>query len=317
MVINTNAQRWASLLVFGGMLLCSLSVFAQKSKSEAKKGRQQTALMAEEKFSCCISGEESHEPKNADAAFMGVAASTDFGKLHEEPLPFTLENPRGNDISFSCTDGRQGKAYLIKSASPSDNYLVVIQEWWGLNDHIRKESEKYYDALGGKVNVIAVDLYDGKVAATVDSAQKYIGEALRSKRKETILQGAMDFAGSNAKIYTIGWCFGGMMSLQTAINGGDRVKGCVMYYGQPEKDDARIAMIKCDVLGIFGTQDRGIPNAVVDDFAAKMERAGKKFNLVRYDAVHAFANPSNPGYNKEFGEDAFLKSVSFLKEKMK
>jgi carboxymethylenebutenolidase len=95
------------------------------------------------------------------------------------------------------------------------------------------------------------------------------------------------------------------------------MKGCVMYYGTPEKDKEKMAKIQCDVLGIFGTQDRGIPNETVDAFAASMKEAGKSFTLVRYDAVHAFANPSNPGYNKEFGEDAFQKSIAFLKARMK
>jgi len=155
------------------------------------------------------------------------------------------------------------------------------------------------------------------VAATVDSAQKLIRAALGSKRKETILQGALNFAGNNANVYSVGWCFGGMMSLQTAIMGGSKMKGCIMYYGTPEKNDARIAQIKCDVLGIFGTQDRSIPNETVDKFAEQMKTAGKKFTLERYDAPHAFANPSNPGYNKQYGDDAFGKSVAFLKTRIK
>ncbi len=287
-----------------------------KAKSKAPKNIT-TPEMLLAKSGCCMEAADAEEGTGVDGVFMEKAGTAEFGKLHEEPLPFTLENPLGSNIIYNCKDGAPGRAYLINSVKPSQNYLIVIQEWWGLNDHIKQEAEKLYAALGKEVNVIAVDLYDGKIASTVDSAQKYIGEALRSKRKETILDGAMDFAGKGANIYTIGWCFGGMMSLQTAINGSEKVKGCVMYYGQPEKDEARIANIKCDVLGIFGTQDRGIPNASVDEFAGKMEKAGKKFELVRYDAVHAFANPSNPGYNKEFGDDAFSKSVTFLKARIK
>lgn len=307
---------WASLPFLVGLLMFPfVEGRAQKSKAKQKKEKEETACH-DTGASCCHSAEEEKKSSATDVAFMQVAGTKDFGSLHEEPAAFVLANPKGSDILYNCEDGQPGKGYFLKAEVPSDNFLIVIQEWWGLNDHIRKEAEKYYTAFGGKVNVLAVDLYDGKIAATVDSAQKLIGEALRSNRKETILKGAMDFAGKDAKIYTLGWCFGGMMSLQTAINGGDRVKGCVMYYGQPEKDEARIAKIQCDVLGIFGTQDRGIPNNVVDDFALKMVKAGKQFELIRYDAVHAFANPSNPGYNKEFGEDAFQKTVAFLKARM-
>ncbi len=303
-------KRTIILIVLSCMVM---PVIGQKAKA-TKKAKPE--LVAED-HSCCIGPSEVDAGKSTDASFMDIASSKDFGKLHEEPLPFTLENPAGFMIMFPCEDGIAGRGYLIGATASTNNYLIVIQEWWGLNDHIKLEAEKYYHALGGKVHVIAVDLYDGKVAATVDSAQKYIGEALRSQRKENILAGAINYAGSDANIYTLGWCFGGMMSLQTAINAGTKVKGCVMYYGSPEKDDARISKISCDVLGIFGTQDRGIPNEAVDGFAEKMKTAGKSFELIRYDAVHAFANPSNPGYNKEYGEDAFNKSVAFLKTRIK
>lgn len=304
-------------LLLSGIFAFSIT-YAQSTKVKSKAPKDiTTPKMALAKSGCCMEGPETVDGTSVDGAFMEKAGTAEFGKLHEEPLPFTLENPQGSDIIYNCKDNVPGRAYLIKSAKPSKSYLIVIQEWWGLNDHIKQEAEKLYAALGKDVNVIAVDLYDGKIASTVDSAQKYIGEALKSKRKETILDGALDFAGNGANVYTIGWCFGGMMSLQTAINSSEKVKGCIMYYGQPEKDEARIANIKCDVLGIFGTQDRGISNASVDEFAEKMEKAGKKFKLVRYDAVHAFANPSNPGYNKEFGDDAFAKSVAFLKARIK
>ena len=299
------------------MIGCLALLCAGTSLAQGKKNKKISLAETEkacEQFSCC---EEPAGADGTDASFMAVATTKEFGSMHLEPLPFELENPLGSMVQYPCADGQAAQGYMIKATQPSNRYLIVIQEWWGLNDHIKKEAEKYYQALGGQVNVLAVDLYDGKVAATVDSAQKLIRAALGSKRKETILQGALDFAGPKGEVYTVGWCFGGMMSLQTAIMGGSKMKGCVMYYGTPEKDKEKMAKIQCDVLGIFGTQDRGIPNETVDAFAATMKEAGKSFTLVRYDAVHAFANPSNPGYNKEFGEDAFQKSIAFLKARMK
>jgi carboxymethylenebutenolidase len=294
------------------MAAMAAPLFAQQKKSK------KTDLAPQEKvcetLSCCQSAADDN---GVDANFMAVATTKDFGSMHQEPLPFVLEDQKGSMITYACADGKAANAYEIKAGSATNNYLIVIQEWWGLNDHIKKEAEHFYNALDGKVNVLAVDLYDGKVAATVDSAQKFIREALSSKRKEAILKGAISYAGPKANIYSVGWCFGGMMSLQTAIMGGGQMKGCIMYYGSPEKDKAKIATIQCDVLGIFGTKDRSIPNETVDAFAANMKEAGKNFTLVRYDAVHAFANPSNPGYNQEFGDDAFSKSVAFLKERLK
>lgn len=249
--------------------------------------------------------------------FAGQIAEDAFVGLHQAPTPFVLEQPRGGMIMYNCKDGVPGNGYLLQSKNGSKDLLIVIQEWWGLNDHIKAEAEKYYKALGENINVLAVDLYDGKVATTMDSARKYIGEAMQSNRKEVLLQGAIDYAKPGGKIFTVGWCFGGMMSLQAAIMGGNRISGAIMYYGQPERSEEKIKQIKCDVLGIFGTQDRGIPNESVDSFAEKMKEAGKSFTLVRYDAVHAFANPGNPGYQAAFAEDAFAKSIAFLEKRLK
>lgn len=238
-----------------------------------------------------------------------------FVALHNPPTPLVLEQPMGGMIMYHCADGQPGRGYLLQSKNGGKDLLIVIQEWWGLNDHIKAEAEKYYTALGENINVLAVDLYDGKVATTTDSARKYISQALQSNRKEALLEGALNYAQAGARIFTVGWCFGGMMSLQTAIMGGSRVAGCIMYYGQPERSVEKIAKLQCDVLGIFGTQDRGIPNESVDEFATKMKEAGKSFTLVRYDAVHAFANPGNPGYQAAFAEDAFAKSIDFIQKK--
>ncbi len=287
---------------------CIFSAEAQKGKASAIK---KTCLSA----SCC--NDNSKSALTGMDAFATQAATESFAALHEAPLEFTLENPKGTNITFATQDGKQGRGYEIKATQPTNNYLIVIQEWWGLNDHIRQESENYYTALEGKVNVLAVDLYDGKVAATPDSAKSLVIAAMQSNRKEIILTGALAYAGSNANIYTIGWCFGGMMSLQTGILAGKQGKGTVMYYGQPETDDAKLKNLSADVLGIFGTQDKSIPNETVDQFAVKMKSLGKSFQLERYDAPHAFANPSNPSYNATARDDAFKKSVAFLKARIK
>jgi carboxymethylenebutenolidase len=82
-------------------------------------------------------------------------------------------------------------------------------------------------------------------------------------------------------------------------------------------DDDKLRQLNADVLGIFGTQDKSIPNESVDQFAAKMKSLGKSFQLERYEAPHAFANPSNPSYNAAAREDAFKKSIAFLKSHLK
>lgn len=243
------------------------------------------------------------------------AADPKFVKLHENPKYYKLENPIGTMITFKAATGNDAGGYFIKAKKKSNKWLLVIQEWWGLNDYIKKEAETFYSELGD-VNVLAIDMYDGKVASTSDSAGIYMRNASPA-RLESIVRGAIAFAGADAKIYTVGWCFGGGWSLQSTILAGKQAAGCVMYYGRPEKDIERLKTINCDVIGFFGNKDQGIPPAAVAEFEQNMKAAGKNITAYHYDAGHGFANPSNPSYNKEATEDAHTKAIAFLKERMK
>ncbi len=118
-------------------------------------------------------------------------------------------------------------------------------------------------------------------------------------------------------MFTIGWCFGGGWSLQTALIGGKQVLGCVMFYGMPETDVNKLKTLNCDVIGFFAEKDGWITPKVVDTFKDNMKVAGKKVSTFEYDAEHAFANPSNPHYNKEATTDAYSKAIPFIKERMK
>jgi len=243
-----------------------------------------------------------------------LAADPAFAALHANPLPFTYRGA-GEVITFATPDGQKASGFLIKSQKPSDKWLLVYQEWWGLNDFIKQEAQKYATDLKD-VNVLAVDMYDGKVATEREDAMKYM-QAATKERLGSIMKGAIGYVGPKAEIASIGWCFGGMLSLQSAILEGKQAKGCVMYYGQPEQDVAKLKTLDTDVLGIFGSQDQGIPPATVEKFEKNMKDAGEKIEVKMYDANHAFANPSNPVYNKEAAEDAYKRSLSYLKSHLK
>jgi carboxymethylenebutenolidase len=212
-------------------------------------------------------------------------------------------------------DGKTASGFLLKSAKKSKKWLFVFQEFWGLNDHIKRQAEIFYNDLGD-VNVIALDMYDGKVADKREDASKYM-QAATNERLEAIINGAKTFAGKKAKITSVGWCFGGMLSLKTAILCGKQAVGCVMYYGRPEKDVEKLKTLATDVLGIFGSQDKGISPAMVSEFEGNMKTAGKTVTVKMYDAVHAFANPSNPGYNETAAKDAYSHALSYLKDQYK
>jgi len=250
----------------------------------------------------------------ATEKFAMLASDKSFVMSHTEPLPFTYSSAKGHDITYKTSDGTDAHAWEVKADKNKNYYLFVIHEWWGLNDYIKQESERLSDELG--VNVIALDLYDGKVATTREDASKYV-QSVKTDRAMGIIHGAYDYVGPSAKILTIGWCFGGGWSLQTAIEGGNQVVGCVIYYGMPEKDVDRLKKLNCDVIGFFASKDNFINPQIVDEFKQNMQKAGKNVTTYEYDADHGFANPSNPIYNKEATEDAHTKAIAFLKERIK
>lgn len=265
-----------------------------------------TYAQAQTKMSCC-------SPSATDKFAMNVTDKA-FILSHVEPLPFTYASERGKDISYKAADGTDAHAFEIKALKATPYYLFVIHEWWGLNDYIKQEAEKLSNELG--VNVIALDLYDQKVASTREDAGKFM-QSVKSERALAIIKGAYTYVGSDAKIFTIGWCFGGGWSLQTAIEGGKQVQGCIIYYGQPEKNIDRLKSLNCDVIGFFGTKDQWINPKLVAEFEADMQTAGKKVTITEYEADHAFANPSNPNFDKMATADAHAKEIAFIKARIK
>jgi carboxymethylenebutenolidase len=244
-------------------------------------------------------------------AYKLEAGTPAFAAMHPSPMVVNPENLLGKMMTFDAADGKQANAYFIAAKKKTNKYLIVVQEWWGLNDNVKMESDKYYSDLGD-VNVIAVDMYDGKVAATPDSAMKLMRGADMG-RMTAIIQGAIKYAGSKASIYSVGWCFGGMWSLQTAILAGPQAKGTVMYYGRPETNMDKLKSIQCDIIGFFGNLDQSPSPMMVNEFEKNMKEAGKNLAVNRYEAGHGFANPSNPTYNAAAKEDAYAKAIAFLK----
>ncbi|MFD2720030.1 dienelactone hydrolase family protein [Hymenobacter monticola] len=267
-----------------------------------------------QKMASCCARPAANLSASATEAFAMLAADKDFSGGHDSPLPYVYEGA-GQEITFKTPDGSTGKGFEIKSAKSSNKYLFVIHEWWGLNDYIKKEAAAFANELPG-VNVIAVDLYDGKVATTPADAGKYMGE-VKTERAVAILKGAQMYAGPKAQLASIGWCFGGGWSLQEALLGGKQTVGCVMYYGMPEKDMAKLKTLNSDVLGIFASQDQWINPEVVAQFKKDMSAAGKSLTVESYDADHAFANPSNPKYKKDDARKAHEHALAYLRGRFK
>ena len=244
-----------------------------------------------------------------------LGGSAAFRNAHAEPLPFHFISLEGGlPVTFDAPDGTKAKGFFIKAKKKSNKWLFVYQEWWGLNDYIKRESEKYYTEMKGDVNVLAVDLYDGKVAAKREEAGKLMG-GVKEPRLESIVKGAVSYAGKKAKIVSVGWCFGGGWSLRSALIEGKHAEGCIMYYGMPVKEANKLKMLNCDVLGFFAGKENWISPKVVEQFDSTMKVAGKSLTYKIYDADHAFANPSNPAFDKAASEDAHTQAIAYLQKK--
>jgi len=263
---------------------------------------------SQSKMACCAK-------PSATQQFAMLASSKDFRMSHKNPLKMHFQSSIGKAITYKTADGKEANAYEFKAKNPTNNYLLVIHEWWGLNDWVKKESEKLYTDLGN-VNVIDLDLYDGKVATTRDEAGKLM-QGVNDDRAKAIINGAITYVGPKAHITTIGWCFGGGWSLQTSILAGKQAAGCVMYYGMPEQDVNRLKTLHADVLGNFANKDQWINPKVVAKFEADMKAAGKKLTVHQYDADHGFANPSNPIYDSKATKEAYAYTIAFLKLRLR
>lgn len=194
--------------------------------------------------------------------------------------------------------------------------VVMVHEWWGLNDNI-KDMARVLAAEGYRV--LAVDLYHGKVATDSTGARGLVSSVDQSEATSNMKAAVAYLKQQGAtKMASLGWCFGGGQSLQLAIS-GEPLDATVLYYGTPLVTDAStLTKIKWPVLGIFGDQDAAIPTETVGLFQKALD-ADKVANEIHiYPGVgHAFANPSGANYAPNETKDAWAKTVAFLAEQLK
>ena len=266
------------------------------------------AAFSQSKMACCAK-------PSATQRFAMLAADKKFIMAHPNPKPYHFQSSIGKAITYKTQGGADANAFLFTAKKTTSNWILVIHEYWGLNDYVKHESETIYNDLGN-VNILDLDLYDGKVATTKEDAGKYM-QAVKDDRAEAIIKGAIAYVGPKAHIATLGWCFGGGWSLQASLMAGKQDVACVMYYGMPEQDVNKLKTLNADVLGNFANQDGWINTKVVAKFADDMKAAGKKLYLHQYDANHAFANPSSPSHNEEAAKDAYANTIVYLKARLK
>ncbi len=204
--------------------------------------------------------------------------------------------------------------YAEPEKSGSYPGVVMIHEWWGLNDNIREMAAEL--ARHG-YKVLAVDLF-GSVAVTPDEARAGVAALNQEKALEN-LKAAVAYLRSRGatSVGSLGWCFGGGQSMQLALAGED-LAATVIYYGNLVVDAGKLKDIKWPVLGIFGEKDQSVKAETVREFDAALDVAGVKNAIYIYPGVgHAFANPSGDNYAPNETRDAWDKTLKFLKENLK
>lgn len=211
--------------------------------------------------------------------------------------------------------GKSVKAALAlpegSSAQKSLGAVMLVHEWWGLNDQIKAVASEIA-RLG--YMALAIDLYRGNVASNPEDAKKYMQAVDPSVARET-MEAWIDWLRqqpqSSGKIVALGWCFGGGLALQASL---DRpLQGTIVYYGNVARDPQDLAKLQGPVLGQFASKDQWINAAMVEKFTRDMKSAGKELESYVYIADHAFANPTGKNYDAEDARLAWERSVAFLK----
>jgi carboxymethylenebutenolidase len=234
-------------------------------------------------------------------------------------LAYSSFASQGMSVSYKSGDETVQSMLYTPSGKGPFPAIIVIHEWWGLNDWVKEQASKLSDQ--GYVT-LAVDLYRGKVATTSDEAHELM-RGLAHDRAVRDLHSAFEFLKSQKdvkgdRIGSIGWCMGGGYSLDVALE-EPTLAADVINYGHLAVDENALTKINAPILGIFGGKDRGIPIDDVKKFEQTLKGLGKKIETVIYpDAGHGFENPNNrDGYRPNDAADAWKRTVTFLASTLK
>lgn len=250
-----------------------------------------------------------------------------MAELHKDDVP--IASPAAKDVApnavtteevtYGTLDGIPFNGYLAKPADVSSPLpgLIVIQEWWGLNDNIRTMTRRL--AAEG-YTALAVDLYDGEVAENRDQAKTLVQAAIQNSERLTqnvvAAYGYLTDEQQSPTVGTIGWCFGGTWSLNTALALPTELDATVIYYGgQISTDPATLEPLQMPIQGHFGALDSNPSPETVQAFETALTDLGKETEIYVYEgANHAFANPSGTRYNAEAADLAWQRTTAFLKQ---
>lgn len=219
----------------------------------------------------------------------------------------------GQMVGFS-SNGATTDGYLAIPEKGSGPGVIVIQEWWGLVDHIKNVCDRF--ANEGYV-ALAPDMYHGKMTTSPDEAGKLM-MALQIDQAEKDLRGAIQYllnhdATKSDRVGTVGFCMGGALSLYAASK-NEQVGACVVFYGIHPNVKPDLPNLKAPVLGIYAEKDKSTPPEAVRDLEQQLRALGKSVEMHIYpETDHAFFNDTRPGvYNRRAAEDAWRRTIEFF-----
>ena len=279
-------------LLAGGLFLTACDKSADRtSEAEKAAGRENVEAMSRE--------HTDDTTKPSPAAELAPARAV----ISDPKMPYTES---GDELVYG---------YFTVPADVAEPLpaLIVIHEWWGLNDSIRAMADRL---AGEGYMVLAIDLYGGKTADTSGVARELMLEVVEDpETAKANIRAAYEFlelAGA-PRIGSLGWCFGGGWSLSAAQLFTDDLDASVIYYGQVTGDEDRLRPVSAPILGIFGADDGGIKVESVEAFRDALENLRKEHEIHIYPGVgHAFANPTGKNYSADAAEDAWAKTLNFL-----
>lgn len=257
--------------------------------------------------------------KAEHAARMAKEHQHDTAAASPAAMAAPKQTVAAEEVAYAKLDGTPVQGYLTRPvlSTPATQplpALLVIQEWWGLNDNVRAMARRF---AGEGYLVLAVDLYEGKVATTPEAAMAAMQNAMtKPERLTDNLRQAQEYLAKQwgaTEIGVVGWCFGGGWALETALAMPAEIDAAVMYYGRTQSDPQALGALKAPLLGLFGGKDKGIPVDGVRAMEHELAKLGKDATIVIYpEADHAFANPTGNNYQAGPAEDAWAKTIAFF-----
>jgi carboxymethylenebutenolidase len=214
----------------------------------------------------------------------------------------------GTMIEFARPDGGKTKGYLA-TAGQGRPGVVVIQEWWGLNDQICGVADRF--ARVG-YNALAPDLYKGRLTTQPDEANHLMaGLDFADATHQDLRGAAQHLQAQSGRVAVMGYCMGGALTIAAAVHVPEFAAG-VCFYGIPPKAFADPAKIRMPLQGHFANQDDWCTPAAVDDLERTLKAVGVRHEIYRYDAAHAFANERSAAYDVACANQAWERMAAFL-----